>query len=194
MSAISGNEQRLTKAEVEAIFAGFQAADWQRAKVISVTLCSGVTGMVADDLLQEAMAKLLSGQRAWPVGVHPLVVLASVMHSIASNVRKREDSGPIDANVAVDELEADVDDKTVYAHGTVTITPEDELSGKEQMTALYASLGGDEDLELLVAVWADGVRGSEARAELGWDDKKYDAVRKRLLRRLAELEPDRRKS
>ncbi len=89
---------------------------------------------------------------------------------------------------------AEVDeDKSPIAHGAMTVTPENEVSGKQQIAALYASLGGDEDLELLVCEWADGMRGTEARDELGWDEKKYDAVRKRLLRRLAALDPDRRK-
>lgn len=194
MSAIPASTQHLTKAQVAATLAGFQAADWQRLKIISATACAGVPGLTPSDLQQEAMTKLLSGERVWPVGVHPLVVLANVMHSIASNARKREDNGPIDASVLVDQLETDADDKVVYAHGTVTITPEEELSGRQQIVALYASLGGDKDLELLVDQWADGVRGSEARVELGWDEKKYDAVRQRLLRRLAALDPTRRKS
>ena len=140
------------------------------------------------------MCKLLGLERVWPRGVHPLVVLKTVMHSIASNARKHNEASPIDANVVVNPFEADVDDTTPVAHRKLAVTPEDEISGKEQIAAVYAALGGDEDMELLVAVWADGVRGSEARNELGWDEKKYDAVRHRLLRRLAALDPDRRKS
>ncbi|MDC8759535.1 RNA polymerase sigma factor [Janthinobacterium fluminis] len=194
MPAIPESEERLTKAEVEAALAAFQAADWQRAKIIATIFCAGLTGWAADDLLQEAMFKLLSGTRVWPRHIHPLVVLKTVMHSIASNARKRNELSPIDANVVVDPFEVDVDDKTPAAHGTVTVTPEDDTSSKQQIAALYAALGGDEDLELLVLIWADGMRGAEAREELGWDEKKYDAVRKRLLRRLAALDPHRRKS
>ncbi|WP_332855193.1 hypothetical protein [Duganella sp. S19_KUP01_CR8] len=194
MPAISESGDSLTRAEVEAALAAFQPADWQRAKIIASIFCSGLTGMTADDLLQEALCKLLAGARVWPRDIHPLVVLKTVMHSIASNTRKRNELNPIDANVVVDPFEIDVDDKTPIAHGAMTATPEDEISGKQQIAALYASLGGDEDLELLVGEWADGMRGTEARDELGWDKKKYDAVRKRLLRRLSALDPDRRKS
>jgi len=45
---------------------------------------------------------------------------------------------------------------------------------------------------LVVLAWADGLRGAEAREELGWDEKRYDAARNRLQRRLAALDPDRR--
>lgn len=194
MPAISESNDRLTKAELEAALAAFQPADWQRAKIIASILGSGLTGLTADDLLQEALCKLLAGARVWPRSIHPLVVLKTVMHSIASNARKHNDLSPIDVSVVVDPVEIDADDKTPVAHGAMTVTPEDETSGKQQIAALYASLGGDEDLELLVVEWADGIRGTEARDELGWDEKKYDAVRKRLLRRLAVLDPDRRKS
>ncbi len=192
MSAVPKPEERLTRAEVEATLAAFQPADWQRAKAIADGFCGGLTGWKPDDLLQETMLKLLDGTRIWPRGIHPLVVLKTAMHSVASNVRKHNDASPIDESMVVDPLEVEDDDKTPQAHGKVTVTPEDETSGKQQMAALYAALGGDEDLELLVIAWAGGARGAEAREELGWDEKKYDAVRNRLLRRLAVLDPDRR--
>lgn len=138
MSAIPESEDRLTKAEVEAAFAAFQPADWQRAKIIATTLCVGVTGWTADDLRQEGMCKLLGGERVWPRGIHPLVVLTTVMHSIASNARKHNDISPIDANVVVDPFEAEVDGTTPVAHGKMTVTPEDEIleSNKSRASTL----------------------------------------------------------
>ena len=53
-------------------------------------------------------------------------------------------------------------------------------------------VAGDEDLEMLVMAWADGLRGEVAAQELGWDKKRYEAARKRLERRLKALAPDRR--
>ncbi|MBP0637993.1 sigma-70 family RNA polymerase sigma factor [Cupriavidus sp. AcVe19-6a] len=192
MSAVPESEERLTKAEVEAALEAFQAAEWQRARYLAAAFCGGLTGWKPDDLLQEAMVKLLDGTRVWPRDVHPLVVLKNVLHSIASNERKHNDASPIDENVVLDAFEAEDDDHTPQAHGRVAVTPEDEASGKQQMVALYEALDGDADLELLAMAWADGIRGAEARDELGWDEKTYDAARKRLLRKLAAVDPDRR--
>ena len=192
MSAIPEPEQRLTKTEMEAALAAFGPADWQRAKTIATAMCKGLNGWTPDDLLQEVLVKLLDGTRVWPSGVHPLVVLKTAMHSIASNARKHEDASPIDDDVALDPHEADADDATPVVHGKSTVTPEDQTSGKQQLAALYAALGGDAELEFVVLAWANGLRGAEAREELGWDDKRYDAARNRLQRRLAALDPDRR--
>lgn len=192
MSAIPEPEDRLTRAEVEAILSGLSPADWRRAESIANGFCGGLTGWTPEDLLQETLSSLLDESRIWRPGLHPLVVLKTAMRGIASNARKHNNASPIDQNVVVDPFEADEDDKTPVAHGKVTITPEDELSGKQQMVALYAKLEGDEELEELATAWACGLRGAEAREELGWNEKKYDAARNRLQRRLDALAPDRR--
>lgn len=192
MSANPEPEERLSRAEVEAALKALTPADWGRAHTIARAFCGGLTGWTPDDLLQEAMCSLLEETRVWRPGLHPLVVLKVAMHGISSNARKHNDLNPVDANVVVDPFQPDEDDKTPVAHGTFTITPEDALSGKEQMAALYAALGGDKDLEELAEAWANGFRGADAREVLGWDEKKYDAARNRLLRRLKALDPDRR--
>lgn len=192
MSAVPELEERLSTAEVEAVLRAFQPADWQRAKAIATAFCGGITGWKPDDLLQETLVNLLDGTRIWRRDIHPLVVVKTAMHSIASNARKHNEASPIDESMVVDPFEADEDDKTPVAHGKVMVTPEDETSGKQQMAALYTALAGDEELELVAMAWADNLRGAAAREELGWEPKKYDAARNRLLRKLATLDPARR--
>lgn len=194
MCAASELEERLTRAKIEAILASFNAADWARAMTIAEGLCGGITGWQPADLLQEAMTLLLAGKRIWRPDLHPLVVLKTVMHSIASNARKRNKRSPVDEHVVVEPFESEEEENTPVAHGETKITPEDVLSGKEQMARLNAAIQGDEDLELLVMVWSDGMRGAEAREALGWDEKYYDAARNRLLRKLKKLDPERRAS
>jgi hypothetical protein len=192
MSANLEPKARLSRAEVEVALKALSPADWARAQVIAKSFCHGLIDWTPDDLLQESMRSLLDESRVWRPGLHPLVVLKVVMRSISSNARKHNDLNLIDENVVVDPLEPDEDDRTPVAHGTFTVTPEDVLSGKQQMVALYAALGGDKDLEELAEAWANGFRGADAREVLGWDEKKYDATRNRLLRRLKTLDPDRR--
>jgi|GEM_PF-624818 len=170
------------------------AANFARLKSIAFTLAAGVTGLTGDDLLNETVVRFYEGRRTWPRGVHPLVVFKSAMHSLASDMRKRVALSPVDENfvLATAGGEDAFADARPQVHGAATLTPEDELSGKQQLAAVYAVVVSDEDLELLVLVWADGQRGEEAANELDWDMKKYEAVRKRLTRRLDALEPYRR--
>jgi hypothetical protein len=178
----------LDRLEIEALLNLFVPADWVRAQYIANSFCKGLSGWESSDLLHEAIIKLYEGSRRWPRGEHPLVVLKTAMHSISSNLRKRSQASPIDANITIDpsvELGAEV---TPVAHGKIAITPEDYAVSKQQLDAVYATVSGDEDLEFLIIVWADRLRGEEAMRELGWDEKRYDAARKRLNRRLRALE------
>lgn len=194
MCAVSEPEERLTRAKIEAILTSFTPADWQRAMSMAANFCGGVTGWKAEDLLQETLTKLLAGERIWQPGLHPLVVLKTAMYGVAFNARRHNKRSPVDENVVLDPFEAEEEENTPVAHGKVTVTPEDVVLGKEQMAQLYAAVAGDEDLELLVMAWADGIRGADAREMLGWDAKKYDAARNRLLRKLAKQDPERRSS
>jgi DNA-directed RNA polymerase specialized sigma24 family protein len=169
-------------------------ADFVRLQRIASTLAAGVSGLTGDDLLNEAVVRFYAGRRAWPRGVHPLVVFKSAMHSLASDMRKRTSLSPVDETVALAtaSVEEPSTDTRPQVHGVSTLTPEDELSGRQQLAAVYAAVAGDEDLEMLVMAWADGLRGDDAAKELDWDKKKYEAARKRLTRRLDALDSDRR--
>lgn len=192
MSVVLEPKLTLSRQEIEDLLTNFSPADWKRAKVIAATFSGGLTGWSPEDLLQEALTKLMEGKRVWHANLHPLVVLKSVMHSISSNIRNRIETGPIDEGIVLDptaELEYDV---TPTAHGIVSTTPEDIASGKQQLAEIYAALAGDEEIELLAMAWSDGIRGQDAIVELDWEKKKHDAARKRLLRRLEALNLDRR--
>lgn len=188
---------RLSPAEVDAEIQALATApaSWRRLRSIATVLCGGITGLTVDDLLQETVTRFYERRRRWPRGVHPVVVFKNAMRSVASDARKQNDASPVDQSVALaDGADAgdDLADARPQVHGTSGLTPEDELSGKEQLVAVYAAVAGNEELELLVMAWADGLRGDDAARELGWDKKKYEAARKRLARRLDAVDPDRR--
>ncbi len=181
-----------TDEEIRAVLGS--PANLVRLQRIASALAAGVSGLTGDDLLNEAVVRFYAGQRSWPRGVPPLVVFKSAMHSIASDMRKHNARSPVDETVALAtaSVEEAASDTRRQVHGVSTLTPEDDLSGKMQLAAVYAVVAGDEDLELLVMVWADELRGEVAARELDWDKKKYEATRKRLTRRLDALDPDRR--
>lgn len=195
MSAVPKlDADRLSRPEVEAQLRNLSAADQRRAEFIAIGLCGGIPGIEPLDLLQETMTKLLEGTRVWRPGLHPLVVLKTAMHSEASNARKRAIKGVIDHNVEVVEPVPEPDDGEPSRQTSAVSdqTPEDVAAQRERLAAVETAVAGDEELELLVMAWADGLRGDEAAHDLGWDKKTYEAARKRLTRRLETLGRPRR--
>lgn len=186
---------RLTQEEVEAALNQFceAPADYARARSLARLRAAGLDDCTPEALLQEAMLKLWSAERRWPRGVHTLVVLTNVMHSIASNFRKRDAKGAIDRRVAV-EADRIEQGHTPQAVPVQDVTPEEIANAKSELDEVQRLVAGDEDAELVVMAWADGLRGKAAADEIGLDMKKYEAARKRLMRKLESLAASRRES
>lgn len=180
---------RLSPAEVDAQLRAFTGADWARLKSLSRFAAAGLPGWTPEDLLTEALTKLHEGDRVWRRGVLPLVTLKVLMRSIASNERKKVKNGPIDLNVVLDAEESEEADgnHTPTATASDHITPEHVADSRSQYEYMEKLVADDEDCGMLVMLWAEGLRGKEATAELGWDTKRYDAARKRLDARLRPL-------
>lgn len=186
---------RLTPAEVDVALRqlGENPVDWARTKSLARLLAAGLDDCSPEDLLQETLVSLYSGNRRWPRGVHTLVVLKVAMRGVASNLRKR-DKGAINRRVEVDAAGHD-DADTATAVKTVTaiedVTPVEIANSKSELEAIQRAVAGDEEMELVLMAWADWLRGKEAAEALGFDMKTYEAARKRLLRKLGPIEASR---
>ena len=188
MSAVPKSELRLSTVDIENILKTFTAADWGRAKSIAAAACAGLVGWTHDDLLQEAITKLLEGSRTCPPGVHPLVMLKTAMRSIASNTRKHHSNSPIDDGVSLGHFDAkDETDTRLSVQGEAVSCPEQGAAAREALTVIDDLVQDDEDLALLAIAWSDGLRGKDAANALGWEWKTYEAARKRFTRRLSSL-------
>ncbi|MGT0247603.1 RNA polymerase sigma factor [Burkholderia pyrrocinia] len=187
MSDTVENDRRLSKREVEEELRKLSEADWTRAEIYADFLSRSLAGCDGNDLLQMAMEKFLNMRRRWPRGLEPLKALFGAMRSISSNELKKETNGPIDTFAVVSTTDESPDEGQVqpYAVATTLETPEDVLIGRQLVEQIEAELSDDEEAGLLFMFWIEGTRGAEAAAELGWDQKRFDAARKRLLRRLA---------
>lgn len=193
----SDDPDRLTPAEVDAALRQLcdSPADYARARNLARLRAAGLDDCSPEDLLQETMVSLLLGNRRWPRGVPTLVVLKTAMHGVASNSRKRSVGGAIDRQVTVETTEGDGEAETATAVKTVTAvenaTPLEVANSKSELEAIMRSVAGDEEIELVLLAWADGLRGKEAAKELGFEMKTYEAARKRLTRKLESIEAKR---
>jgi hypothetical protein len=190
---------RLPLGEVRRILDEMDGVQWKQAEHLARVAARGAVGTEGDDLLLEACTVLLQGKRRYPPGEHPLVVLKTLMRSLASNARRSAWTKGLNPNVSV-EPEPSQDDQEdsgtrTLADGAInSVTPENEFFDKEQLEAVLALHGGDAEEEAVLVAWALGMRGTEAMEMAVLDAKAYDAVRNRLRRKLAPFMPKGRKS
>jgi hypothetical protein len=179
------DEEPLSKAERAALLGALSPGDWGRAESLARVAAYGLTDMTADDLLQETLTDLLSEERTWRRGVHPLVTLKVAMRSVASNSQKRVDNAPIDQFATVSTGEEDAPEgRCAPVHAVERLGPEDTFEGRQQFAQIEQLVKGDDHAELVLTAWAMGYSGAEARQATGLDAKQFDAARQRLLRKL----------
>jgi len=181
-----GSFDRLTLAEVsvELEQLSVSAEQSMRAVALAGFYARGLRHLTPEDLLHEAFTQLRTGQRSWPRGLTPLRAFGKAMHSIASNARKKADyllAEDLSPNPDSRDSENSLEVPEAEADPARIVEAQSELELARQAAC------GDRDMEMLLETWADGVRGQPAMQELGWDANRYNAVRKRLLRRLAAV-------
>lgn len=130
------------------------------------------------DLLQEAITRVLSGDRIWPKDeVEFLPFLVGVMRSIVSHV-------PSDSLVDVDPNSV----STQMGHARY-VDPESQLikneranAGAEKIAAVREHFAADTEALLVLDAWAEGTSPADIRAALDLSVQSYDAIRKRIMR------------
>lgn len=182
----------LSRTEVETELTSLSPADYRRIKIMARTYSRGLTYLSPEDLIQETYSKLLAGERVFPRDVRPVTVVINVMHSEASNCREREQLGVIDHHVDVSAMSYPIDDDeaTAVVIPRNEVTPERILIARRDLLAIEALVADDADLQDVVAAWSLELRGKEAFEYLGWEMNRYEAARKRLVRRFENMKEE----
>jgi hypothetical protein len=104
----------LSLEEVGRLLSRQRQADLLRLAALAETWVRGIPRRDAADLLNQALVRVLSGDRPWPVDVSIHAFLSQVMRSIASQWRHEDAREPLAAdqiadldNVAADEADFD---------------------------------------------------------------------------------------
>lgn len=182
----------LLRAEVDVALGRLHkdAAELARLMTIAKLLAHNLPAMNAEDLLGTAMLKVLTGERKWRRDLSAFVMLQGAMRSIAYSIRK-QDNYLLAEDLGTKSVEDAEDETSSLAEGvSAESDPARTVVAESLLLAVERAVQGDEEMELLVVALADGLTGTDVARELGWDLKKYDAARKRLRRRLAELKKD----
>ncbi len=179
----------LSPSEADAAINAISDGDWKRLRSHSRLMSLGIPEMVDDDLMHEALVRLLEGKRHWKRGVEGFTTMYKIMRSIASDTRKKAREGPIARFMVVTEGNGGGDDEEEIpqqeAAAIAPGTPELVLGIKEIFTILEKLIDGNEEEEGILQCWACGLFGQTAADELQISMKVYDAARKRLDRKIA---------
>jgi len=160
-------------------------------------------GKAPEDIAIDAIEKVWNRTRDWNPDKYPdllvhlkWIVKSDIEHIFSSMEHLK--SGRISALKGDEETEPSYGE-TVRDPSSPTpetaLTPEEELIAQEDKRLeeklkdkLYAAVVGDEDLELLLLCFEEGVEKSELIAsQTGWDVKKVYNLKRKLLRRATKI-------
>ncbi len=138
----------------------------------------------ADDLIQEAICRILTGERKkWPTDLPVVSFIAGVMKSIAYDERRkralvnRYDEDQLNSIKSEDPA---IDEKL--------IAEEEHNEIQEKFKKLEKYLSDDEEVLLVIMHLSEGHPPSQIMAEEGWEKHQYDTVRKRMRRKIDKLQ------
>ena len=139
-----------------------------------------------EDLLQEALTRVLTGARRVPEGVAPVAFIAGVMRSLRSEhwkrfgtARRRRDA-PGDSGGYV-TLEAA---RRAAALRESAPDPERSLMAAEELRAIERLFADDPLVLKIIDALGEGLGAEQIRAALSLGKTEYDSARKRMRRRL----------
>jgi DNA-directed RNA polymerase specialized sigma24 family protein len=156
----------LSPAEAGAAIRALTAAD-KIALMKIARLYAKKTPYDHEDLLQEAMCRVLSGARAWPRGLEALPFLWGVVRSIAWEWRNETpDAMPDGADPAGEERRA--------------------IAGLD-VAKIIALFDDDPAAQSIVRGMMEGARGAELQEASGLDKTDYESKRTKIRRRIEKL-------
>lgn len=160
----------LSVEEVGRLLSRQRQADVLRLAALAKTWIGGVPRRDAADLLNEALTRILSGDRLWPVDVPLPVFLSQVMRSIASQWRHEDMREPLAAD-GTDESNQDP-----WAEGDSDFI--------DLIKRMRADLSDDHvALGIFDHILSQTGR-RQACVQLGIDATGYDTARRRMIRTL----------
>jgi DNA-directed RNA polymerase specialized sigma24 family protein len=162
----------LSMSEVRRALDRLRPADIVRLSELARNWARGLRGHDADDMLNEAFDRVLSGRRPWPSDVPTPAFFSGVMRSIASQWRREGAREPL--------IEDGEEGATENISGG--LSPDLELN--HLISRMRHALTGDpEAREALEHILADSDR-DEAQCASGLDATRYETARRRMLRHM----------
>jgi DNA-directed RNA polymerase specialized sigma24 family protein len=169
-------------------------ADWIRLQKAAHYWAEGNWLESADDLLNEAMARVLESTRHWPQDVAFTTFLRNAMRSIAEESRRQRDESlvAVEADLLVDEedegpVAGAADDRP--SPEAFLIEASDRDRDRKILAEIEALFADDEDALAVVMGLSEGRSAKEIQELFGIDEKRYDTTRRRMRRAIDRQYP-----
>ncbi len=189
------SNREVDSSEIEVALAALGRDDLARLMVVARFRARALgrfrRGKDHDDLLNEAVLRTLSGQRAWNPAVDLVRHLSEAMRSIVWEWRTRSQRGD-----GAESPEAWSLDPRGEGAGPLARVADGEANAEraslaaEELRELEKRFSEDPEILALLAAWAEGHKGPEIQAAQGWSEKQYRAAVRRLRRGALALSGD----
>lgn len=163
-----------TPGEVRRFISRLRGPDLVRLAVLARVWATGLRQHDADDLLNEALDRVLSGRRPWPIDVPLPAFLSQVMRSIASQWRQENRREPLKEEETGEVFEEEIQSPAAcYEMSDLISRMRQALATDPPALGVFEHMLADSDRE-------------DAQAVLGMNSTQYDTARRRMVRELFE--------
>jgi RNA polymerase sigma-70 factor (ECF subfamily) len=135
-----------------------------------------------DDLLQEALTRVLVGSRKHPEGVTMVAFLAGIMRSLKAEHWRRALKG-IDGHDTLRIDHASNESRSVELRDPAP-DPERSLSTQQELIAIEALFADDPVALKIIAGLSEALSAEQIRGAAGISKTDYDSARRRMRRAL----------
>jgi RNA polymerase sigma-70 factor (ECF subfamily) len=142
---------------------------------------AGLPGLDWEDLLHEAIDRVLSGSRTWPLSVSMVAFMCGTIRSIAGDLwRERRRRPEVDLQATAEGgIDDDVPDESPG--------PERQVMARRTLGRILSLFEGDDEALAIVRGLADGSGPAEIQMSRGMTAKRYASAQKRIRRRISNM-------
>ena len=182
--------QTATTGECAAALRALGDADLRRLEELARLRALGLASLDGQDLLHEAIVRMLTGKRKWPRDVPLVVFLRETMRSIASDQWRRQETAAV---VAESETRVDPEtgDGAVAMAADWSMAPEPRTAAAQTLARIEDLFRDDADALAVMAGMASGKSPGEIQRENAMDETRYASTQRRIRRGLARAFPER---
>ena len=170
---------------------GLTNAELRRLERIARIRTIGLHEIEWQDLLHEAIVRMLDGTRQWPKDVDLVFFLRQTMRSIASDYWRRRKVNPVVSESQLHDPSEEVEGTLLEVAVDPTADPERDAEVAETIAQIKQAFEGDLEALHVLSGMAIGKSPREIQDEGHMDARRYATTQKRIRRRLAKVFPDR---